>query len=127
MADSNIVSLIKNLIAEQTSSNKVVQQLELINDTESNVIPSINTGTNNNGGQVDPSTPQFPLYEWSPPQLPSIQIQPFTPKDIATPSNLMLVSQNIELSADGGITVTAVISCDDVLGAAEYEFRLSSS
>ena len=127
MADSDIVSIIKNLIAEQTSSNKVVQQLELINDVEDNVSPSTNTNENNNDDQVDPSIAEVPLYEWTPPQIPNVQIQPFTPKDIATPSNLKIVSQNIELSADGGTTVTAIISCDDVLGAAEYEFRLSSS
>lgn len=123
MAENNIVSLIKNLIAEQMASEKTTKQLELIDDIEDNtdrspVVVSVDA-------EEDPVVEVEPLYNWSPPEVPDVQIQTFTPKDIATPDGLTLVSQNIELAADGGTTVTAIISCNDVIGAAEYEFRLS--
>jgi hypothetical protein len=127
MSDSDIVSIIKNLIAEQVGSRQAVQQLDQISDTESvaETLYGLLSAEVNNDVQDSPNLITQEPYEWTPPELPNIQIQPFTPKDIATPDNLALVSQNIELSADGGTTVTATISCNDVLGAAEYEFRLS--
>lgn len=127
MADTNIVSLIKNLIAEQVTSEKTVKQLELVNDVEdgTQTLHELLVTENADGNQEDPVVDSPPLYNWTPPDIPNVQIQPFTQKDIATPDGLTLVSQNIELAADGGITVTALISCNDVVGAAEYEFRLS--
>jgi hypothetical protein len=126
MADNDIVSLIKNLIAEQVAAPVAIQQLEQFEDTESvaedlYMLLAIEI----NDDEVDPDTQDAPLYNWSAPELSNVQIQPFIPKEITTPDGLSLVSQNIELSADGGTTVTAIISCNDVLGAAEYEFRLS--
>jgi hypothetical protein len=127
MANTDIVSLIKNLIAQQVTSEKAVKQLELVDDAESvaEVLYDLLVVETDDIDQEDQSLDSAPLYNWIPPDIPSIQIQPFVPKDIPTPDDLSLVSQNIELSADGGTTVTATVSCSDVIGAAEYEFRLS--
>lgn len=67
-----------------------------------------------------------PVYVWSPPDIPPIQIAPFQLLDLAAPTGLALVSQEIKLSSDGGTVVNVVVSCLDVTNGAEYEFRISS-
>jgi len=122
MYNYDIVSLIKNLIAEQAPPEKAIKQLETLDDVQDiaeTLFQLLEDEVN------DDVVVTSPAYNWSAPQLPSVQIEPFSPKDISTPDGLTLLSQNIELAADGGITVTATISCNDVVGAAEYEFRLS--